>query len=141
MVVVHYPDQFFVNLTLHPRRLTRLFAPVGVREDGTREFKSPMGEGGSIPLIALEDLGWWVRYIFDNPSSTTGKNLEVASHPTTFPEIVETFKKVTGKNAVFVKQTVDEWFENFTDVDRPLIPVAPGAVPASGAKTFKQNFS
>ena len=50
-------------------------------------------------MIALSDLGFWARYSFDNRESVSGKDLEIASHMATGDDIVEAFKKVTGKKA------------------------------------------
>lgn len=92
-----------------------------------------MGHQGSIPVIALDDLGWWARYIFDNAPLTTGKDLEVASQPITFPEVVETFKHVTGLPAEYESVSMDEYFKLWNGE----IPVAT-EVPEG--KTFEENF-
>lgn len=97
-------------------------------------FKSPMGHGGSIPLIALDDLGWWARYIFDNPSSTTGKNLEIASEPSTFPHIVDTFKRVTGLPAEYEALSMDEYFKLWNGNEIPL------AYDDPSGKSWEENF-
>ncbi|KAK7008079.1 hypothetical protein R3P38DRAFT_3593313 [Favolaschia claudopus] len=60
------------------------------------------------------------------------------------PEIVacpqcETYKKVTGKPAVFKPQTLDEWWANFDDsVDNP---VASDNSRGDGSRTIRDNFS
>lgn len=95
---------------------------------------SPIGDKGTIPLIALDDLGWWVRYIFDNPTSTTGKNLEIASHPATYPEIVETFKRVTGLPAEYKSLSMDEYFGLWNGDKTPVASAVPDG------KTWEQNF-
>ena len=88
-------------------RLNGLFSPYNVRKDGTVVFASPAGLTGSFPLIALEDLGWWVRYIFDNVATTTGKNIKIASQVATFPEIVEAYTRVTGKRAEYKPRKIE----------------------------------
>jgi len=114
--------------------LTHLFAPTNKRSDGTVVFAAPIGDG-HIPLIALSDLGWWARYIFDNREKTSGETLEIASEIVSWPHLVETFTKVTGQPAVFVNLTLDEYFDTFNNPD---IPVANSL---SGGTTFRQNFS
>lgn len=72
-----------------------------------------MGYEGNMTLTALDDIGWWARYIFDNAPSTTGKNHEIASEPTNFPHIVETFKRVTGLPAEYEALSMDDYFKHF----------------------------
>lgn len=114
-------------------RLYALFRPE-IHEDGTRVFVAPIGDKGVVPLIALDDIGWWVRYIFNNAPATTGKDFAIASHPTTFPELVETFSSVTGLPAEYKSISLDEYFELFNG---KAIPVA-SAVPQG--KNWESNF-
>lgn len=111
-----------------------MFGPIHWRSDGTAVFATPLGKG-HIPLIALTDLGFFARYSFDNRELVSGKDLEVASEMVGRDHLVETFKRVTGKNAVFVDQTLDEWFMNVDDPDRPL------AREQNDTTTWRENFS
>lgn len=113
-----------------------MFGPLAQRPDGTFVFALPLGEGHA-PLIALSDLGFWARYTFDNRALTSGKDLEIASEMATAEDIVSAFRKVTGLKAVFLPQSVDEWFDNFTGVDTPSASEGDGATTV----TWKQNFS
>ncbi|KAF8305361.1 NAD(P)-binding protein [Clavulina sp. PMI_390] len=110
-----------------------LFAPE-IRPDGTRIFVAPMGDKGAIPLIALDDLAWWARYIFDEPATTTGKELCIASHLTTMPNMVETFTRVTGLPAEFHSLTMDEYSTLFNGKEVPTASSVPGGM------TFDTNF-
>ncbi|KDQ21957.1 hypothetical protein BOTBODRAFT_26361 [Botryobasidium botryosum FD-172 SS1] len=114
--------------------LNVLFAPVNKRADGTVVFAAPIGNG-HVPMIALSDLGWWARYIFDNRAKTSGKDLEVASEIVSWPHLVETFTRVTGQPAAYVPLTLDAYWDTFTNPD---IPVANAL---SGGTTFRENFS
>lgn len=99
-----------------------MFGPLNKRKDGTFVFASPIGDG-HVPMIALSDLGFFARYAFDHRSEVSGKDLEVASQMVHWdgPEgLVETFKRVTGQKAVFVRQTVDEWMNNLDHTDEPV---------------------
>ncbi|KAF8340698.1 uncharacterized protein EI90DRAFT_2906225 [Cantharellus anzutake] len=116
--------------------LRAIFAPMKIREDGTRIFVSPIGETGTIPLIALSDLGWWVRHIFDSPETTTGRDLQVASHPITWPELVETFRRVTGLPAEYKPVTMEEYFALWDGADQPVANEL-----QYGATSFQENFS
>lgn len=68
-------------------------------------------------LVALSDIGWWARYVFDTPQDTAGKLLAMASDEVSWPEVVEIFKKVTGKKAEFVPLSVDQYFQLFENPD------------------------
>lgn len=73
-------------------------------------FAAPIGDGHA-PLVALKDIAFWVRHVFDHPDTTTGKDLEIASDVFTWDELVATFTKVTGKKAVYKRLTLDEFFD------------------------------
>ena len=100
--------------------LTFLFAPFNIREDGTRVFAFPTGDKGRIPLIALDDIGWWVRHIIDTPSETSAKNIGITSQLATGHEIVQAFKNATGLPAVYKSLSMDEYFGLYDDGDSPV---------------------
>ncbi|KAI0260669.1 NAD-P-binding protein [Gloeopeniophorella convolvens] len=112
-----------------------MFAPAGQRADGTFVFAAPIGDG-RVPMIALADLGYFARYTFDHRAETSGKELEVASEMVGWDHLVATFTKVTGQRAVYKRQTLDEWFDNFENTDRPV-----AAEGKEGSMSFKENFS
>jgi uncharacterized protein YbjT (DUF2867 family) len=114
-----------------------MFGPMNVRADGTVVFVSPIGKG-HVPMIALEDMAFWARYTFDHRSETTAKDLEVASDLVGWDYLVSTFTKVTGKPAVVIHQTVDQWFDNFDNADGS---VAWDMRNEPGATSWKKNFT
>jgi len=89
---------------------------LNVREDGTYVFAGPVGDAPA-PLVALQDIAFWVRHALDNPEKTSGKDLEIASDVFTWEELVATFTKVTGKKAVYKRVTMDEFFDLFINAD------------------------
>ncbi|KAL5485301.1 hypothetical protein ACEPAI_7943 [Sanghuangporus weigelae] len=115
-----------------------MFAPLTQRSDGTFVFASPIGDG-HVPMISLRDLGFFARYSFDHRREVSGKDLEVASQVVGWDGpngVVETFKRITGQKAVFVRQTVDEWMENFRNTEHPVaLDMKPGST------TWRKNFS
>ncbi|KAF5373369.1 hypothetical protein D9757_009748 [Collybiopsis confluens] len=84
---------------------------------------------GHIPMISLDDLGWWSRYIFDHPPQTSGKELKVASEWITMDEVVETFVRVTGIPAIRAKIPTEE-FWSFRS-----------SFPSTRRKTFEGMYS
>ncbi|KAF8317458.1 NAD(P)-binding protein [Clavulina sp. PMI_390] len=88
--------------------------PVNVRDDGTHVFALPVRADSRIPFQSREDIGWWVRYIFDHPEETTGKEIGHVSGWVTIPQVAETFTRVTGEEATFFEIPMDEYFQYFT---------------------------
>ncbi|KAH8100955.1 NAD(P)-binding protein [Cristinia sonorae] len=120
-----------------------MFGPLNRRADGTHVFASPIGNG-HVPMIALTDLGFFARYTFDHRQETSGRELEVASDMVGWKYLIETFTKVSGKKAVFVNQSLDEWFENFEGVDMPVANerhAVTGEGGNEGWTTWRKNFS
>lgn len=111
-----------------------MFGPLRVRPDGTHVFAIPLGKG-HVPLIALSDLGFFARYIFDNGEATSAQELEVASDVVSWDELVATFTKVTGKKAEYVALSNEEWFALFEqeDIARPFAP--------DTTASFKETFT
>jgi hypothetical protein len=85
----------------------RLLAP-RILSDGTREFVAPIADG-HMPLISLKDIGWWARFVFDHRTGMSGKELEIAGDWISWPELVQTFTRVTGMDTRFVRVSIDEW--------------------------------
>lgn len=92
-----------------------------------------MGTKGRYPLIALDDIGWWARYIFDHPNETAGKDVAIASEVISVPEIVETFTRVTGIPAEHKELTMDEFFSLWTG-ELPIASDVPDGM------TWEENF-
>lgn len=113
-----------------------MFGPLKRRDDGTVVFATPIGNG-HVPMIALSDLGFFARYTFDNRASTSGVDLEVASDYVGWDYLKDTFEKVTGQKAEIIYQSLEEWFENWDNVDRP---VANEGKVGETTTTWKRNF-
>src|SRR5258708_5680874 len=111
-----------------------LLGPVQ-RDDGTFVFNSPIGDG-HMPLIALEDLGFFARYTFDHRLETSAKNLKIASDMVGWEYLVATFKKVTGKKAENNRESVEEWFSKIENADKPV-----AAQGGPGSTTWAENFT
>ncbi|KIY52518.1 nmrA-family protein [Fistulina hepatica ATCC 64428] len=113
-----------------------MFGPLNKRADGTIVFASGVGNG-HVAMIALDDLGWWARYTFDHRAETSGRELEIASDMVGWDYLVATFTKFTGLPAVYRRQTISEWWNNFLPecVDAPL------AIELDDGITCRENFS
>ncbi|TFK74369.1 nmrA-family protein [Pluteus cervinus] len=114
-----------------------LCGPLNKRQDGTVIFASPIGDG-CMPMIALSDLGWWVRYTLDHRRETSGRDLQIASDMVGWDYLVETFTRVTGQPAIHKRLTLDEWFACLDGVHRP---VANEKQAGDGSTTVQESFS
>ncbi|KAL6813050.1 NmrA family protein [Trichoderma sp. SZMC 28013] len=70
-------------------------------------FRSALGDV-KVPLIYLDDIGRYARWIFDHPERSTGINLQVSSVSTTWDDIVKAFNNVTGQKAEHKRLTIGE---------------------------------
>ena len=114
------------------------WGPVTRRADGTYVFAVPLGSGKA-PLVSLRDIGFFARYSFDHRAEVSRQDLKIVTEMVGREELVAAFTKVTGKKAVAVDISVEEWFENLTDVDRPLANER--GTDGDGSTTFRQNFT
>ena len=89
-------------------------------------------------MVSVRDIGFFARYSFDHRAEVSGKDLEIASEMATLEGTVETFKKVTGQNAVAVHLSVEEWFHIVKNPDRPVATERPYG---DGSTTYRHNFT
>lgn len=89
-------------------------------------------------MISVKDIGFWARYSFDHREEVSAKDLEVASEMVSWDRLVSAFTAVTGKKAVVLYQSTDDWMKNFIGVDDPLAWNFKGG---DGKTTWRKNFS
>lgn len=105
-------------------------------------WRVPLTPHGAIPHVALDDCGYYVKWLFENPDEADGLDLEVAVEHVHYAELAKAFKKVTGHKARFIDVDWDTyWGEG---------PLAPGANMSTGfhadladpaTMTIKDNFT
>jgi uncharacterized protein YbjT (DUF2867 family) len=120
----------------------RLGPKVEGDEDGegsTYVFALPLGKA-AIPLIDLNDLGKYARWVFENPELSKGMRLKVSTTHVTGADLASTFTKVTGKKAVYKDVTLDQYFAGGVFLD-PEKKVGHSAVPNDTFMTYRENFS
>jgi hypothetical protein len=109
-------------------------------EDGVVTWRVPLGQG-AIPHVALEDCGYYARWIFDHPERSNGMNLEVAIAHMTYTDIAEAFQKVTGHPAQYIDTDLDAYWNG------PLkgladLPAGYNADPNDkSTMSFRDNFT
>lgn len=112
-----------------------------VQEDGTLVYAHPIGNG-HVPMVHLEDIGKYARWIFDNPDKANGLDLEVATEHVSWKNLVECVQRVTGKKAVFNNLSLKEFFAK-----SPMPENAPAAwaqtpdAKVTTGQTYWENFS
>ena len=105
-----------------------------IRPDGTHVFAAPIG-AGHVPMIALKDLGFFARYIFDHRAETSAQELKIASDWVGWDYLVETFKRVTGRKAAFVPLAFEDWVALGTGTSKPLASEG-----GPGSTTWAENM-
>ena len=117
-----------------------VFAP-RTQADGTLLYAHPIGDG-KVPMIHLDDLGQYARWIFDHPERSNGMDLEVATAHVGWHELVNCIHRLTGKKAVFVNVDQKQFFAN-----SPMSEQSPAAWAQTsdskvvGGQTYWENFS
>lgn len=72
---------------------------------------APMSESSCIPFTPLDEYGLTAKRILEHPEDSLGQFVSCAPFLTTYPELVEAFTNVTGKEAVFHELTQNQWFQ------------------------------
>ena len=67
--------------------------------DGVYVFRLPLGPSGTMPLVSLEDLAQYTKWMFEHPKLSEGLKLGIAIAHITGAEIAAAFEAVTGKKA------------------------------------------
>jgi len=115
-----------------------------IAPDGTVVFSQPLGNG-AVPMISLDDLGRYARWVFDNPDRADGMDLEIATEHVTLNNLIESFMRVNpDKKAVRVEVPIEEYWESIgAKKEDPVTFFVPNAEGASDptTQTFWQNFS
>ncbi|KAI1460125.1 NAD(P)-binding protein [Annulohypoxylon moriforme] len=109
-------------------------------ENGTATWRLPMKEG-AVPFVSLDDCGYYVKWLFDNPSRANGLDLQVAIAHISHAELAHAFQKVTGNPARAVNVEFADYFGKAwqQDPERPAGYNADLADPAT--MTIRENFS
>jgi hypothetical protein len=97
---------------------------------------------GKIPLIALDDVGTYVLWMFDNIDRSAGMDLEVATDQVSMQEIADTAARVTGKAAKFVRMSMEEYLPKAEPY--PGAPanwgIGPNVATDGALMSWKENF-
>lgn len=111
-------------------------------ENGVYVFRAPLGDG-AVPYIHLDDLGLYVKWIFDNSSESVGLELKIATAHVSYAELAAAFTAVTGKPARYENVSLEKQFANqssFLPADHKLGSEYEGQDDDT-LMTVRENFS
>ena len=86
------------------------FSPV--EDNGRQKITMAMKSNRKLQMIAVDDVGEFVRIVFSKPEEFTGKTIEVAGDEISIPEVAQAYTKVTGKETVFEELPLDVLRQN-----------------------------
>ena len=110
-------------------------------EDGVVTWRVPLGEG-AVPHVALEDCGYYVRWLFDHPERANGMDLEVAIEHVTYANLAAAFEKVTGHLAQYIDTTLDTYWRKGPFSRRADVPAGYNADPNDkSTMSVRDNFT
>jgi hypothetical protein len=78
-------------------------------EDGVVTWRVPLG-AGAVPHVALDDCGFYVRWLFDHPARTNGMDLQVAIEQVAYDKLAEAFTRVTGRPARYIDTSLEDYW-------------------------------
>ncbi|KAF3394185.1 NmrA-like family domain-containing protein 1 [Penicillium rolfsii] len=110
--------------------------------DGSFVWENPAADG-KIPLIALDDVGAYSLWMFDNPAESAGLDLEVATDQVNFTEIAATFTKVTGKQGIHRRIPLEEYLVKAEPYPGAYSnwAIKPDVPRDESVMTWRQNFT
>src|SRR6201986_5397058 len=109
-------------------------------EDGVVTWRVPLGNG-AVPHVALEDCGYYARWLFDNAERANGMNLEVAIEQVDYHELAAAFERVTGHPARYIDTTLDAYWNGPLRMAADL-PAGYNADPGDkSTMSFKAKFT
>jgi len=109
-------------------------------EAGVVTWRVPLGKG-AVPHVALDDCGYYARWLFDNPDRANGMNLEVAIEHVEYRKLAEAFEKVTGHPAQYIDTDLEAYWNGPLKAAADL-PAGYNADPNDkSTMTFRDNFT
>ncbi len=110
-------------------------------EDGGVTWRVPLGKG-AVPHVALEDCGFYVRWLFDHPERTNGMNLEVAIEHMPYTDMAAAFEKVTGHPAQYIDTDLNTYWNRPGLKEMADKPAGYNADPKDkSTMSFRDNFT
>ncbi|KAL2838105.1 hypothetical protein BJY01DRAFT_251113 [Aspergillus pseudoustus] len=113
-----------------------------VEDDGIVTWRVPLGVNGAVPHVALDDCGYYVRWLFDNASRANGVDLAVAIEHVDYSELARAFTAVTGHAARFIDVDMEAYWASGPMSRVANFASASESDPADPAfMTIRENFT
>jgi hypothetical protein len=109
-------------------------------EDGVVVWKVPLGNG-SVPHVALDDCGYYARWLFDNAERANGMNLEVAVEHIKYRDLAAAFEKVTGHPARYIDTDLDTYWSGALGMAAALPAGYNADISDKSTMSFRDNFT
>lgn len=105
-------------------------------------WRVPLTADGAIPHIALDDCGYYVKWLMENPGEADGMDLEVAIAHIHYADLAKAFEKVTGHKARFIDVDFETYWKEGSLSQLKDMPLGVHAsLDDAATMTVKQNFT
>lgn len=109
-------------------------------ENGVATWRLPLNDG-AVAFNSLDDCGYYVKWLFDDPERANGRDLAVAIDHVSAADLTAAFEKVTGHPARLVNVSLAEHLDQVWALEAEK-PAGYNADPTDPANlTLRQNFS
>lgn len=109
-------------------------------ESGVVTWRVPLGDG-AVPHVALEDCGYYARWLFDNPERANGMNLEVAIEHVEYAKLAEAFEAVTGHPAQYIDTDLEAYWSGPLKAAADLPSGYNADLRDKSTMSFRENFT
>jgi NmrA-like family len=110
-------------------------------EDGVVTWRVPLGEG-AVPHVALEDCGFYVRWLFDHSERANGMDLEVAIEHIAYADLAAAFENVTGHPAQYIDTDLETYWNMPVNNMLADMPAGYNADPNDkSTMSYRDNFT
>jgi hypothetical protein len=109
-------------------------------EDGVVTWRVPLGNG-AVPHVALDDCGYYARWLFDNAERANGMNLEVAVEHVEYQKLATAFEKVTGHPARYIDTDLDAYWNGALRMAAALPAGYNADINDKSTMSFRDNFT
>jgi hypothetical protein len=109
-------------------------------EEGVVIWRVPLGKG-AVPHVALEDCGYYARWLFDNPERSNGMNLEVAIEHVDYNKLASAFEKVTGHPARYIDTELEVYWSGPLEKAAELPAGYNADLKDKSTMSFRDNFT
>lgn len=110
--------------------------------DEVLTWRVPLTADGGIPHIALDDCGYYVKWLIENPGEADGLDLEVSIEHVHYADLAKAFERVTGHKARFIDTDWETyWREGSLSQIKDAALGANADLDDPATLTVQQNFT